>query len=217
MELPEDDGVYVVERILARSLEKTRLPNGRSEYLYLVRWEGYAPRDDTWEPESVVLDGAEDLVRRFNARGPFSALSRSAADGDGLSLRPGHPFTILASRGRNPRSYHVQFGLDSPCVARSPFYQEMWMTIPALKDLICVSASSVDRVVERYHSGKQGPNDRDDKSVMDNRAQDEGDGDYGIGSRDDYGKEAEVDGFSDLDDEDRPLPCTFEARRSRQS
>ena len=70
MEPPvDDDDVYIVERILARSIEKTKLPSGRAEYLYLVRWEGYAPRDDTWEPESVVLDGAEDLVRRFNARG----------------------------------------------------------------------------------------------------------------------------------------------------
>lgn len=92
----------------------------------------------------------------------------------GAALTIDHPFTILSSRGRDSRSYHVRFGLNSPGVASSPFYQEMWLTIPALKALKCVSAGRVDHIVKRFHAGKRGPMQAEDNgSGVDDPEQDE--------------------------------------------
>jgi hypothetical protein len=35
---------------------------------YLIRWEGYGPSHDTWEPECNVLPGCKELVSEYRAR-----------------------------------------------------------------------------------------------------------------------------------------------------
>lgn len=60
--------VYEVAEILARSLEQEPNEQGRPEYFYIVRWDGYGPRDDTWEPRSNVMVGSSRLVQEFDAK-----------------------------------------------------------------------------------------------------------------------------------------------------
>jgi hypothetical protein len=50
-----------VQEILAERRNRTRTE-------YLVRWEGYGPEDDTWEPPEN-LSNAKGALRKFKARG----------------------------------------------------------------------------------------------------------------------------------------------------
>lgn len=45
-----ENGIYEVESIVDHR------QNGQSEREYKVRWRGYGPSDDTWEPETDLLD-----------------------------------------------------------------------------------------------------------------------------------------------------------------
>ncbi len=60
----EIDGevVYEVSHIVA---EKKRRQAG--DPLYLIRWVGYGPHDDTWERESTLVDGAPDVLRDWTS------------------------------------------------------------------------------------------------------------------------------------------------------
>lgn len=53
----ERQTLYVVKRILDKKEE-------RGKPLYLVRWRGYGPKDDTWEPEEH-LEEVRDLIEEF--------------------------------------------------------------------------------------------------------------------------------------------------------
>ena len=53
---------YEVEEILDSRRRRRRLE-------YLVRWSGYGPADDSWEPEANV-ESASELVREFHQRYP---------------------------------------------------------------------------------------------------------------------------------------------------
>jgi hypothetical protein len=79
--------VYAVERIIAKSLRKGYGPNGY-EHQYLVRWAGYGPKDDTWEMCSNLLEGSEELVKEYEARGEsiFASLIRYTHQSQGREL-----------------------------------------------------------------------------------------------------------------------------------
>lgn len=53
----ERQTLYVVNRILDKKEE-------RGKPMYLVRWRGYGPKDDTWEPEEH-LEEVRDLIEEF--------------------------------------------------------------------------------------------------------------------------------------------------------
>ncbi|KAE8135799.1 hypothetical protein BDV38DRAFT_121937 [Aspergillus pseudotamarii] len=56
----EEEGVYVVEKILGHDFAK----NGT--LLLQVKWKGYDdPADETMEPEENLLEGAKDLVEEY--------------------------------------------------------------------------------------------------------------------------------------------------------
>ncbi|WVQ67577.1 uncharacterized protein L199_005779 [Kwoniella botswanensis] len=63
-----DSSVYFVSDIIARSFEKSLGPNRQMENQYLVRWEGYGPKDDTWEYRSNLMGGASALVKEFESK-----------------------------------------------------------------------------------------------------------------------------------------------------
>nr|CAD2180939.1 unnamed protein product [Meloidogyne enterolobii] len=54
----EDDKEYEVEKILKQKRERGRT-------LFLVRWRGYGPSDDSWEPQENLVDGAQDVLDAF--------------------------------------------------------------------------------------------------------------------------------------------------------
>ncbi|KNZ76902.1 Chromobox like protein, partial [Termitomyces sp. J132] len=53
---------YEVNEILDSQIVRGRLQ-------YLVRWKGYGPEDDTWEPQKN-LDRAPDKLRDFHRQNP---------------------------------------------------------------------------------------------------------------------------------------------------
>jgi len=65
---PDDDEVYVVGGIVAKSLNKGDGPWG-AEHQYLIRWEGYGPKDDTWEWSSNVVQNARQMIDEFDKEG----------------------------------------------------------------------------------------------------------------------------------------------------
>ena len=65
----DDPDVFLVERIL-----KSRIQNGRREYL--IKWQGYASKHNSWEPEGNILN--PQLVADFHRDHPPTA-SLSAA------------------------------------------------------------------------------------------------------------------------------------------
>jgi hypothetical protein len=65
---PDDVEVYVIGGIVAKSLAKGMGPWGL-EHQYLIRWEGYEPKDDTWEWNSNVAQNAKEILDEFDKKG----------------------------------------------------------------------------------------------------------------------------------------------------
>ncbi|WVQ81780.1 hypothetical protein IAT38_003905 [Cryptococcus sp. DSM 104549] len=129
------DEVYTVEHILSRSLARSKNPEtGKTEYQYLVRWEGWAPKDDTWEYKSSLLEGSALLVEEFD-------------DLEHL------PFTILASRPsltHAPSTYLVRYGLVSPSFLPSPLYEKAWHTPNQIQKHTSAPKSTVQLAIDKF-------------------------------------------------------------------
>ncbi|ORY32823.1 hypothetical protein BCR39DRAFT_521844 [Naematelia encephala] len=126
-----ESGIYVVDSIIARSIEQVFGDNGVEEYQYLVRWEGYGPKEDTWEMESNLVLGAADIVRRFQSQ----------------IHDAGHPFTLLDWRDYSPKRYQVRYG-------ESPYAQTVWQTAVQMRDTMGVTNSALAKA---YHKGAYAP------------------------------------------------------------
>jgi len=71
----DDEEVYTMEKILERRIVKRGLNKGKFEYL--IKWQGYGPEDNTWEPENniycpVMLQNFEEKLK--NKRGKDSKI-----------------------------------------------------------------------------------------------------------------------------------------------
>lgn len=53
-----DDEIYEVDHILQTKMQ------GRTR-MFLVRWKNYGPEADSWEPKSMLMDGASEAVKDF--------------------------------------------------------------------------------------------------------------------------------------------------------
>ena len=66
----QDESDYEVEAIVGRRYKRGRIPSGAKpgakRVLYRVRWKGYPPEHDTWEP-AENLNGAKALVDAFES------------------------------------------------------------------------------------------------------------------------------------------------------
>jgi hypothetical protein len=85
-EAEEDDEVFVVGGIIAKSLFKDTGPWG-NEHQYLVRWAGYGPKDDTWEWSSNVAQNASGMLKQFDKEGKSLSLEITAMLTDRTSLQ----------------------------------------------------------------------------------------------------------------------------------
>lgn len=104
---------YEVEAILDSRYRYRRLE-------YKVRWKGYGPEDDTWEP-AKNLGGAQRHVNDFHSRHPAAVRRLSAPAFDSLAFRP----RVEAPRswwGGDVRGTPVPPGFTaaSPCLASFP-------------------------------------------------------------------------------------------------
>ena len=74
----DDSEVYPVEKIVAH-----RCVGGGRKLQYKVRWKGYAPESDTWEPEENLSQCQDEIneywVGRFGTIEPLQILHRKIA------------------------------------------------------------------------------------------------------------------------------------------
>merc|ERR1712093_185595 len=59
----EEELVYEVEKIVQHKSETDK--KGRMSWKFLVRWKGYTSTDDTWEPRTSLLPGAENVLDAY--------------------------------------------------------------------------------------------------------------------------------------------------------
>ncbi|EAL23658.1 hypothetical protein CNBA3050 [Cryptococcus deneoformans B-3501A] len=133
-EKSSSEDVFAVEHILARSLSKWRNPeSNKYEYRYLVRWENYQPKDDTWEGRSGLMEGSKQLLEEFENRGY-------------------QPFTILASKSAasKPTMYLVRYGVVSDSILPSPLYEKVWHSASQINRVGGVPKAVVKNAIDKY-------------------------------------------------------------------
>jgi len=62
----DDEEVFEVEDIKNHKAETDS--RGRIKWKFLIRWKGYGPSEDTWEPKESLLPGAESILRAYIER-----------------------------------------------------------------------------------------------------------------------------------------------------
>lgn len=143
-------GIFVISKILARSPEIMKGPDGELEHHYLVRWAGYGPNDDTWEPRSNLLESSASLVRAFDIKREYDRLTLNGVSPDiecwmtpprvRFSSHPDNialPLRILDQSGL---FFLVYFGYEGHDHPPSPLAHTQWLTGPRLKSLLGASA-----------------------------------------------------------------------------
>ena len=126
-----DDQVFAAEAIT-----KKRLRKGRTEYL--VKWKGWSPKYNTWEPEENILDPR--LIQQYERKLVLQAMAGGSRPGrkpkdkakekpeetkkkkedsedseDDKSKKKAEPFMLQTLSGRTPKPperYTELFNLD---------------------------------------------------------------------------------------------------------
>ena len=58
-----EENIWEIESILSSRVRRKKVE-------YLVKWVGYGPDENTWEPYEHLTDGAEDSVKEFHLNNP---------------------------------------------------------------------------------------------------------------------------------------------------
>ena len=62
----EGEERYLLDRII-RKEQRRRPGDGTRQTYYRVRWQGYGPGEDAWEPADQLLEQVPELLRLFEA------------------------------------------------------------------------------------------------------------------------------------------------------
>ncbi|KAL4232986.1 M-phase phosphoprotein 8 [Mactra antiquata] len=107
-EMEEEGQIFEVEKIIGKSKIKGLV-------VYKVRWKGYGPADDTWEPVEN-FESCQDLIEEFNEKQKEIALKRAEE----------RKQRLLTMEGRIPTS-ETSSDTDSPYPStfKNTFYKEL--------------------------------------------------------------------------------------------
>jgi 3-dehydroquinate dehydratase len=61
--LEKQEDLFIVEEILDKKYDEEE-----GIFTYLVKWEGFPPSENTWEPEHILLEDVPDMVVDYNDR-----------------------------------------------------------------------------------------------------------------------------------------------------
>jgi len=111
-ELIDGNEEYVVEEILNSCMFRWKLQ-------YLVKWEGYGMKNNTWEYWNN-LGNAMDTVNNFHTRNPAAPRCIRALAFGSISFRPIPPVTIASGRCNSEEGVIVRGTPNPPAEQRRP-------------------------------------------------------------------------------------------------